>query len=148
MDDYVHCFMAYLNSLPNLTISLSRFQLAISHVLAALNLPAPETILISLDVLGMLSRSLSTPDHLFQSTLQPIFALYGKVITSLMIDGVVTRFPEDSLDHVQDILGATLTRSGTAPEVVEGWVTEAIQALPGYVVPQGERVAFLTELHA
>ncbi|KAK8864138.1 hypothetical protein IAR55_001384 [Kwoniella newhampshirensis] len=144
MDDYVHLVMAYLNSIPDLTLSSSLLHLAVSHTLAALTCPAPETILISIDTLAMLSKHLVQPQH--HNQLQPIFAQYGKVILVLIIGGVVQGFPEDALDQVQEILQTTAAT--LPPDVVEGWVAEAVQGFPGHAVPVSEKQAFLQDVHA
>lgn len=154
MDDYVHCFMAYLTALPELTLSLPLLHLAVSHTLAALTCPAPETVLISLDVLTSLCRLVkpptpSSPQSPYQATLEPIFAQYGSAIIKLTIGGVVQGFPEDCMEQVKEIVETTLMAcaGGVAPDVLESWVREAIDGIPGYVVPQNDRVAFLGEVH-
>ncbi|WRT66764.1 uncharacterized protein IL334_003727 [Kwoniella shivajii] len=143
MDDYVHLFMAYLTSIPNLILSSSLIHLAFSHTLSALTCPAPETTLISLDVLSTLSKSLLHAQH--HSQLQPIFAQYGKVLVDLVMGGIVQGFPEDGLDQVQIILGA-ITNS-LPPQEVEQWFIESISSLPGHVVPVQEKQGFLNDLH-
>jgi len=143
MDDYVHCFMAYLSHLPTLTLSLPSLPAAVQHTLSALSCPAPETQAISLEALAMLSQRLSHAQ--FQPTLQPIFQQYGKIILSLTLSGVTQLFSEDGLDAVQDIVGATVL---CAPPVeVENWAAEAINSIPGNAVPTQEKAAFLTGLH-
>ncbi|WWC71179.1 uncharacterized protein I206_105132 [Kwoniella pini CBS 10737] len=139
MDDYDHLFMAYLTAIPNLTLSSPSVRLGVSHVLASLTCPSTETILISLDVLANLSIHVHAPP--IASTLNT----YGKVIVSILINGVVTDFPEDSLDQVQTVLNA-LTSSGN-PQEIEGWFREAIGDLPGHLVPNEAKQGFLGDVH-
>jgi len=143
MDDYVHCFMSYLIHLPVVTLSSPLFQLATAHTLSALTCPAPETSLICLDTLALLSQRLSHAET--HPRLQPIFQQYGKAILSLTLAGVFQGFPEDGLDQVQRVVAATV--SCAPPAEVEGWVSEALNEIPGHVVPSGEKQTFLRELH-
>ncbi|OCF35078.1 transportin-3 [Kwoniella heveanensis BCC8398] len=143
MDDYVHLFIAYLTSIPSLTLTSPLLHLAVSHVLSALTCPAPETILISLDTLVVLSKS--ALDARYHAALQPIFGQYGKVLLGLVIGGVVQGYPEDGLDQVQIVVGALAEL--VPPETAEGWFVQAVQGLPGHVVPGGEKQAFLRDVH-
>ena len=143
MDDYVHCFMAYLTSLPNLMLSSPALSQAVSHTLAALTCPAPETTLICLDTLSLLAQRLSHAQ--FRPVLQPIFAQFGKAILAIALGGVVQGHPEDALEPTQVILGATVQCA--PPAEVELWAREAIASLPGHVVPAAEKEIFLRELH-
>lgn len=144
MDDYVHCFMAYLKSIPPI-LSSPTIPLAIQHTLSALTCPSPETILISLDVLTLLSTQLKSGQQQHTQALQPVFNQYGQVIVGLVIGGVVSGFPEDGLDQVQEILSATV--GCVDPMVAEGWCGLAVGGLAGHLVPVGERQVFLSELH-
>lgn len=138
MDDYTHCLMAYLNTVPALTLSLPSLSLCISHTLSALSCPAPEIIRTSLDVLAKLSLLLPSAH-----ALQPIFHQYGKAIISIVLQGVVQDFPEESLDEVEKIVTATIS---VGSGEVEGWAGEALMGVPGHVLPQSDRQAFITEL--
>ncbi|ORY31770.1 armadillo-type protein [Naematelia encephala] len=142
MDDYVHCFMAYLNALPAV-LSSPVIPHAVQHTLSALTLPASETIFASLDTLALLSQRLSHAQY--QPVLRPVFGQYGEVIAGLTIGGIVQSFPEDSLDQVQQILGATL--SCAEPAVAGAWVMKAIESLPGNVLPAVEKQKFVGEVH-
>jgi len=139
MDDYSHCFMAYLNAVPALTLSLSSTPLAITHTLSALSCPAPEIVRISLDVLAKLSDLLPS-----QPSLQPTFHQYGQGIISIVLQGTVQSFPEDSLEEVEKIVVGTISVGGAQSEE---WAREALGGLAGHVVPQADRLAFLGELH-
>lgn len=139
MEDYVHMFIAYLTFLPDATISSPLLHLGVSHTLAALVCPAPETNLVCLDALAGLSKRLQEPTY--QSALQPIFAQYGKAIISLLLNGVVTDFVEDGLDQVQVVLAATVICAPAAE--VESWVVEAVGDIAGHIVPVAEKEAFL-----
>ena len=139
MDDYVHCFMSYLTHLPDITLASSLLPLATAHTLSALTCPAPETILICLDTLALLSQRLPQPQ------IQPVFQQYGKIILSLTLLGVVQGFPEDGLDQVQQIVSATVVCA--PPAEVEAWVGETMSEIPGHVVPSSEKQILLRELH-
>ncbi len=143
MDDYVHCFMSYLTNLPDIILSSPVLPVATAHTLSALTCPAPETSLICLDTLALLSQRLSHPPH--QPQLQPVFQQYGKVILSLTLSGVVQGFPEDGLDQIQQIVGATVQCA--PPADIEGWIDEAMGEIPGHVVPSGEKQNFRREVH-
>jgi transportin-3 len=139
MEDYVHMFTAYITFLPSASISSPVLPLAVSHTLAALICPAPETNLVCLDALAMLSKYLQ--DQEYQSRLQPIFAQYGKAIVSLLINGMVTNFVEDGLDQVQTVLASTVL---CAPaQEVESWIAEAVGRIGGHIVPMAEKQHFL-----
>jgi transportin-3 len=138
MDDYTHCLMAYLNTIPALTLSIPSLPLAVSHTLSALSCPAPEIVRIALDTLAKLSTLVpSSPP------LQPIFQQYGKAIVSLVLQGVVQDFPEDGMEEVEKILITTVAVGGGESE---GWAVEALSGVPGHVLPASDRQAFVTEL--
>lgn len=140
MDDYTHCFMAYLNTIPALTLSVPSLPLAVSHTLSALSCPAPEIVRIALDVLAKLSTLVPT-----SPTLQQPFQTYGKAVISLVLQGVVQDFPEDGMDEVEKILITTIAVGGPQSE---GWAVEALSGVPGHVLPVSDRQAFVTELQA
>lgn len=139
MDDYAHTFIAYINFLTHPTLSSPSLPLAVSHTLAALTCPAPETNLVCLDVLALLSKHLQ--DSSLQPHIQPLFQQYGKAIVGLLINGMVTDFPEDGLDQVQEVLAAAVI-CAPAQEVAE-WISLAVDGIPGHVVPAGEKPRFL-----
>lgn len=143
MDDYVHCFNAYLTHLPAYTLSSPALPLAFSHTLMALACPAPEAILVSLDVLHLLSQRLSHTQ--FQPTLQPLFAQYGQALVGVILPGIVGQFPEDGFDQAQGVLGATVMCA--APEEVERWAGEGLAATPSNVLPAHDKEVFMRELH-
>ena len=143
MDDYVHCFMSFLTNLPNTALSSPLLPLAASHTLTALTCPASETTLICLDTLAHLAQQLSHPNT--QSLIQPVFRQYGKAILSLTLSGVVQGFPEDGLDQVHQIVGATSLCA--PPNDIEAWATEAMGEIPGYAVPLTDKQNFIRELH-
>jgi transportin-3 len=144
MEDFVHTFIAYITFLPHATLSSPLLHLAVSHTLAALSCPAPETNLVCLDALAILSKRLG--EQAFQSTLQPIFAQYGKAIVALLIQGMVADFVEDGLDQVQTVLAATVV---CAPaQEVDGWVVEAVGGIAGHIVPLAEKQRFLEGVRA
>lgn len=139
MEDYVHMFTAYITFLPAASISSPVLPLAVSHTLAALVCPAPETNLVCLDALAMLSKYLQ--DQEYQSRLQPIFAQYGNAIISLLINGMVTDFVEDGLNQVQTVLASTVL---CAPaQEVQSWMGEAVGGIGGHIVPMAEKQQFL-----
>jgi transportin-3 len=139
MDDYSHCFMAYLNAVPALTLSLPSLSIAITHILSSLSCPAPEIIRISLDVLAKLSDA--SPS---QPPLQAIFSQYGKGIITLVLQGLIQDFPEDCMDEIEKILVGTM---GVVGSQGEAWAGEALGSVPGHLVPVADRSAFLAELH-
>jgi hypothetical protein len=75
--------------------------------------------------------------------LQPIFHQYGKAIISIVLQGVVQDFPEETLDEVEKIVAATISVGGGE---VEAWAGEALMSVPGHVLPQSDRQAFIVEL--
>lgn len=143
MDDFVHCFMSYLTHLPTLTLSHPSLQTATILTLLALSCPATETILISLDTLSLLCQRMSHAQ--FQPTLQPIFAHCGKDLMAMVIRGVVTNYPEDSWEQVNEIVSAVVLCAPAGE--VESWASEAIAGVPGHVLPGNVRSDFLRELH-
>ncbi|WWD05130.1 hypothetical protein V865_003202 [Kwoniella europaea PYCC6329] len=143
MDDYVHLLIAYLTSIPALVLSSPSLQPAISHILATLTCHSPETILVSLDTLVILSNHLPSNHRL-----QEIFMTYGKVIVGLLINGLIVQdFPEDALDQIRIILNALTSTGTTQSQKLESWFGETINGLPGHVVPGGEKQAFLNDVH-
>ncbi|WVQ84216.1 hypothetical protein IAT38_006367 [Cryptococcus sp. DSM 104549] len=143
MDDYVHLFMAYLRALPDPTLASPLLPLAISHTLATLTCPAPETQLVALDALARLAARLASPAHLAQ--LQPIFAQYGKPLVGVALQGVVAGFPEDSVEAVHDLLEAMAAH--LPAEAVDEWVREGVDGIGGHVVPVADKQAFVREIH-
>ena len=139
MDDYAHCFMSCLTSLPTQIVTSSTLALAVHHTLASLGCPAPETMMISLDSLATLSQRLSHPQ--FQASIQPIFAQWSRQIIILLLTGITRDFPDDALDQVQEITAATIKCS--QPAQVEAACTEAMEQLPTRIVPPEEKEAFL-----
>lgn len=147
MDDYIHVLQAYLTHLPIPTSHSSHLPTFLSHILSTLSCPSIETIISSLDTLATLASLLSNPST--TDLIQPVFAQYGKAIIVLLLDGVVQAFPEDVVEQVQVVVGATVTcvqALGRGKEV-EGWAGEAMAGLPGNVLPGGEKEVFLRELH-
>lgn len=143
MDDYVHCFLGYIDQLPQIALTSPVLNLALSHTLAALMCPSAETQIVSLETLASLAKHVQ--DERWQPYLQPVFAQYGQAIFSVMLKGVVGDFPEESPSDVHTILTAT---GACAPAAqVELWAAEAVQSIPGHVVPAAERQAFLLALH-
>jgi transportin-3 len=143
MDDYVHLLMAYITHVPNVSLYSPFFHLAFSRTLAALTCPAPETILICLDTLSLVSQRFATEEY--RPLLQPVFAQYGKAVLMLVLGGVVQGYPEEGVDQVHEIVAATVF-AVPAHEAGE-WVAGAIGALPGNVVPPADKQAFLAEVH-
>jgi len=147
MDDYVHCFMAYIQALPAPTMSSASCQLAVSHTLAALMCPAPQTVLACLDTLALLAKAMTERDNAVQfgPALQPVFAAYAKPLLALVLDGVVRGYPEDGFDQVPVIVKATC--ASVTPAQAEAFATEGLAAIPGNVLPAAEKQKFIGELH-
>lgn len=144
MDDYVHCFMAFINAVPQNTLASPAIQLAVSHTLAALMCPAPQTVLVCLDMLALLSQRATHTQ--FHALLQPAFATYAKPILALVLPGIVQGFPEDGFDQVPVILQATVTSIPAAD--AEAYATEALAGIPGNALPNSEKEKFIAELRA
>ncbi|WWC63014.1 uncharacterized protein I303_105612 [Kwoniella dejecticola CBS 10117] len=142
MEDYGHLFMAYLTSMPNQILASQSIQMAVSHVLASLTCPATEMILIALDVLANVSTQSNDP------RIASILNTYGKAIVQILINGIVTDFPEDSMDQVQTILHALSSSGSSNPQEIESWFSGAVGGLAGHVVPQEAKQAFLADVHA
>lgn len=130
--------MSYLTTIPTLTLTFPSLPLAITHTLSALSCPSPSIIRIALDVLAKLASFLPHP------SLTPIFQQYGKAIVTLVLQGLIQDFPEDSMEEIEKILVGTLAVSGAEGE---GWVGEALGGVAGTVVPVGDRGVFMGELH-
>jgi transportin-3 len=143
MDDFVHFFMAYINHAPSIVFSSPALPVAVSHTLAALLCPAPETQLVSLDTLAILSKRLA--DEVYRPHIQPVFVQYGKAILDLVISGVVAGFPEEGLDQVQQIVGVTVM--SCPPQQIEEWVGQTVAGLPDHMIPPANKQLFLEELH-
>lgn len=142
MDDYVHTLMAYMTYLTHPTLSSTSLPTAVSHTLAALTCPAPETILVCLDALALLAKNLQ--DSSLQPRIQPVFQQYGKAIVSLSVNGMVSVFPEDGLGAVQEVLAATVV-CAPAQEVLS-WFATALEGIPGHVVPVAEKPKFMEKV--
>jgi transportin-3 len=142
MDDYVHLVMSYLTHLPALTLTHPSLAQSLSLTLTAVTLPAPETILGSLDVLSLLSQKLQNPQ--FQPYLQPIFAQYGKVMIGLLLKGLIEGFPEDGVESVADVIGGVCAVGGWE---VEAWVKEGLEGVEAGRLPIAEREKFCIEIH-
>jgi transportin-3 len=143
MDDYVHCFMAYIQTLPQQTIASPACAVAVSHTLAALNCASTQTILTSLDTLNMLSAAARDPTT--ASPLHAVFAQYAKPLFALLLDGVVRGYPANGFDSVPDILRAVC--ASVTPAQAEQFATEGLTSVPGNVLPAADKQAFVTELH-
>jgi transportin-3 len=132
MDDYVHCFMAYLTHLPEITLSIPSLSFAVSHTISALSCPGSETILISLDVLAHLanivnpagpesnngtavapaarrpfsSSTPSTPASPAAAALvaQIISIQFSERIMAQTLKGIVQGYPEDALEQVTRVI--------------------------------------------
>jgi transportin-3 len=142
MDDYVHTFMAYLTQIPETILNSSALQLALSQTISALTCPAPETTLVCLDTLVLVTSHLGDPRY--TPHLQPLLAQFGSVLVGLLVAGVVGGFPEEGVEQVRTVLGAL---SVCAPaEEVYGWLNGAVGQIPGHVVPTLEKEKFLTDV--
>lgn len=144
MDDYVHCFMAYIQALPSQTLASAACPLAVSHTLAALMCPAPQTVLVCLDTLSLLAQRMSHAE--FEPGLKPMFATYAKPLLALLLDGVVHGLPDDGFDQVPHILKAIA--ASVPPTEVEAYATEGLASIPGNVLPATEKQKFITDLQA
>jgi len=143
MDDYVHCFMAYLQHLPTLTLTHPSLQTAFVLTLLALSCPSPQIILVALDTIGLLAQRMSHAQY--QPVLAPIFVHAGKELLGTTIQGVVQDYPEDSWEQVYDIVSAVAIVS--APHQAEAWIGEAVQGIPGHVVPKTIKADFMKDVH-
>jgi transportin-3 len=143
MDDYVHCFMAYIDDLPQQTLTSPVLAQAVSHTLAAIMCPAPQTILVCLDTLNMLARRML--DGQYQAQLQPIFAQFAKPILSLVLQGIVQGYPDDGFDQAPLIIQAVV--SSVPGAQAESYATEALAGIPGHVLPPGDKTKFIHALH-
>ena len=63
----------------------------------------------------------------------------------MVIRGVVTNYPEDSWEQVNEIVSAVVLCAPASE--VESWAGEAIAGVPGHVLPGNVRADFLRELH-
>lgn len=143
MDDYIHCFMAYLQHLPTLTLTHPMLQTAFVLTLLALACPSPQIILVALDTIGVLAQRMSHAQY--QPVLAPMFMHLGKELLTTTIPGLVQDFPEDSWDQVYDIVSAVAMVS--PPQMAEDWIGEAVQKIPGHVVPKNVRIDFMKDVH-
>ncbi|ORX37045.1 armadillo-type protein [Kockovaella imperatae] len=143
MDDYAHTFMSYLTHLSDATVPSPCLSTATHMTINALACPAPETIIIALDTLATLSQRLSHPQ--FQPLIQPIFAQWGKHLMIILLSGITQGFPEDVLEQVRDIL--TRVSQCSPPEAVEAWTVEGLEKIPGNLLPQNEKQAFVSKMH-
>lgn len=143
MDDYVHCFMAYLASMPEQTLASAALPQAVSHTLAALQCPAPETVLVCLDTLAMLAQDMNQPQY--AARVQPVFAQFAKPIFTQMLSGVVSGFREDGIEQVPVIIQAVL--SSVPPAESAQHASEALNLIPGHNLPQQEKAKYLDELN-
>ena len=143
MDDYVNCFMSFLEANPATVLNSPVLPLATAHTLAALTCPAPETTMAGLDVLALLSdREVRAQ---YNAQILPVFAQYGQVVLSLTLAGVVQGFPEAALERVQDIVPATVL--SVPREQAQAWVAQVITEIPGHLLPSKEKETFVHELH-
>ena len=142
MDDYVHTFMTYLSILTAPTLASSSLLSATHLTLSALACPATETILVSLDTLAMLAQRHS--HNQFQPLISSVFAQLGHHLTIILLAGITQHFPEDGLDQVQQVLTA-ITRCTTS-ENMQAWVVEALEKIPGNVVPPNQKAQFVKDL--
>lgn len=143
MDDYVHCFMAYIHALPDQTLASPALSQAVSHTLAAIMCPAPQTILVCLDTLNLLSQKLQQPQY--QALVQPVFAQYAKGIMSLVLQGIVQGYPDDGFDQAPGIIQAAVTSIPGAE--AESYATNALAGIPGHALPTADKSKFVHELH-
>ncbi|TXT13275.1 hypothetical protein VHUM_00642 [Vanrija humicola] len=143
MDDYVHCFMAYITSLPVQTLSSGSIPQAVSHTLQTLLCPARQTILVSLDTLALLAQRMQHAP--FLALLQPVFAQYAKLILQLVLSGIVSGWPEEGFDQVPIIVQATVV--SVSPADAERYAAEALDSIPGNTLPAAEKQKFAAELH-
>lgn len=142
MDDYVHCFEAYILALPDRTLSSAAVTPAISHTLAALTCPSPQTIVVCLYVLHLVSQRMQHTQYM--PLLQPIFGQYSKVILKLVLAGIVEGYPDDAFDQTPLILYATLT--SVSPNEAIALTTESLAAIPGHSLPAADKDVFITEV--
>lgn len=143
MDDYVHCFMAFINAVPHQTIASAALPVAVSHTLAALLCPAPQTVLVCLDTLALLAQRMQHAE--FKPFLQPVFAQYAKGILALVLAGMVQGYPDDGFDQVPPIVYATVT--SCPPEDAIAFAAEALKDIPGNALPVAEKEKFAVQLH-
>ncbi|BEJ17243.1 hypothetical protein CspHIS471_0606440 [Cutaneotrichosporon sp. HIS471] len=143
MDDYVHCFMAYIDDLPQQTLASPALPQAVSHTLAAIMCPAPQTILVCLGTLHMLAKRLTDGQN--QAQLQPIFAQFAKPLLSLVLQGIVQGYPEEGFEQTPLIIQATVSSVPAAE--AETYATEALSEIPGHVLPAADKTKFIHALH-
>ncbi|EIW67770.1 hypothetical protein TREMEDRAFT_74507 [Tremella mesenterica DSM 1558] len=139
IEDYLHCFLSYLNFLPPLTLSSPILHLSLSHTLSALTCPSTPIISVALDVLSILSENQHEPQ------LPPIFRQYGKALLGLCLTGLLQDFPEGSTNAVQSVVNAVCAASENAE--VESWATEAVGGVAGWMLPLSDKEVFLRDLH-
>lgn len=142
MDDYVHCFMAYIHAMTPQTLSSPALSQAVSHTLAALLCPAPQTVLVCIDTLNVLAERMQLPQY--QPLVQPVFAQYAKGILSLVLQGIVQGYPEDGFDQSPLIIQGVVTSVPAAE--AESYTTEALSGIPGHVLPSADKEKFVHEL--
>ncbi|KAL7422250.1 Nuclear import receptor [Cryptotrichosporon argae] len=135
MDDYAHCFHAYLPLLAR--VPAPTLSLAVSHLVAALLCPASQIIMVALDALAALARPPLLPLS------QPVLATYAAPALSLILGGIVRDFPEDAIDPAREIVGAVVVSVG---QDAERLVTDALASIPGNVLPVADKQAFLADL--
>ena len=140
MDDYVHAFLTFSDCRPINTLPGPLLQLVIGHIISALTCPAPEIASVSLQALHRLCR-----DMYRSETLQPVIRQCGPIIVSLTLSGIVGRFPVESIEWVQGIIGVTVVCA--PPEEAEEWIRQTMVTIPNNVLPNGEKQNFLRRVH-
>lgn len=157
--------LAVVPVIPALVIPSPAFAQSFSVCLTALNLPAPEIILTTLEYIQvvlsdpsinpsvpLVSGNGSTPPPsaalgpsdkaVVTESLRNVLGQQGGALVGLVLSGLVTGYPEEAPELVVNILRAL---AGAFPGEMVAWLPPVVESLPATSVPVAEKQAFLTK---
>ncbi|KAG9043201.1 Nuclear import receptor [Tulasnella sp. UAMH 9824] len=151
IEDYLHLLIQMLTFCPDYVLLSPSFPPSFQAVLTALTLVHPDIIYPALDLLWMIlghesmTPSASQPAKYAQyaTTIRQAVSANGFQFVGLLLTGMVTTFPEDSVHLVASLF--RLLAGGWRPELAT-WLPPAVQQIPAASLPAEARAKFLTDM--
>lgn len=151
IEDYLHLLIQMLTFCPDYVLLSPSFPSSFQAVLTALTLVHPDIIYPALDLLWMIlghesmTPSASQPAKYAQyaTTIRQAVSANGFQFVGLLLTGMVSTFPEDSVHLVASLF--RLLAGGWRAELAT-WLPPAVQQIPAASLPAEARAKFLTDM--
>ncbi|KAG8906064.1 Nuclear import receptor [Tulasnella sp. 417] len=151
IEDYLHLLIQMLTFCPDYVLLSPSFPSSFPSVLTALTRVHPDIISSALDLLRMiLGHESMTPSAAqpakyvqYATAIRQTVSVNGFQFVGLLLSGMVTTFPEDSVRLVASLF--RLLAGGWRAELAT-WLPPAVQQLPAASLPMEARAKFLTDM--